>query len=584
MIKIKGIGASAGIAKGKAFYFSKEELLIPRKRINYEDISREIYRLEEALIQTRKEIINLQKKISESLGYEEAKIFEAHMLVLEDRMLIEEVIKQIKSHRVNVEFAFYQSIKKYTQVLKGLDDEYLKERASDIEDVAKRVLRKLLKKDFLSLEGFKEKAIIVAHDLSPSDTALLPKSNILGFVTDVGGRTSHTAIIARSLEIPAVVGTEIATEKIKGGETLIVDGSEGIVYVNPTAKKIEEYEKKLLASKRIVFHIPKTASSQTKDGKKVVLSANIELPEELDSLSFYGAEGIGLYRTEYIFLGRKKLPSEDEQYKAYINVARRAKPHSVIIRTIDIGGDKFLSKPEVPHEFTPFLGWRAIRFCLANPHIFKTQLKAILRASREGNVKIMFPMISGVEELKEAKKILEECKEELRRERKRFDEKIPVGVMIEVPSAALTAEILAKECDFFSIGTNDLIQYSLAVDRANEKVAYLYEPAHPAVLKLIKNVIRAAHTQGIKVGMCGEMAGDPLFTLLLLGMGLDEFSMPPPSIPKVKEVIREVTFQEAEKIASLVLNFSTPREIEKFLQEKLKEILKDNYNKIFISR
>lgn len=585
MLKIKGIGASAGIAKGKAFYFSKEELLIPRKKITYEDISREIYRLEEALIQTRKEIINLQKKLSESLGYEEAKIFEAHMLVLEDRMLIEEVINQIKSHRVNVEFAFYQSIKKYTQVLKGLDDEYLKERASDIEDVAKRVLRKLLKKDFLSLEGFKEKAIIVAHDLSPSDTALLPKSNILGFVTDVGGRTSHTAIIARSLEIPAVVGTEIATEKIKGGETLIVDGSEGIVYVNPTAKKIEEYEKKkLLVSKRIFLHVPKSVPSQTKDGKRIVLSANIELPEELDSLSFYGAEGIGLYRTEYIFLGRKKLPSEDEQYKAYVNVARRAKPHSVIIRTIDIGGDKFLSKPEVPREFTPFLGWRAIRFCLANPHIFKTQLKAILRASREGNVKIMFPMISGVEELKEAKKILEECKEELRRERKRFDEKIPVGVMIEVPSAALTAEILAKECDFFSIGTNDLIQYALAVDRADEKVAYLYEPAHPAVLKLIKNVIRSAYREGIKVGMCGEMAGDPLFTLLLLGMGLDEFSMPPPSIPKVKEVIREVTFQEAEKIASLVLNFSTPREIEKFLQEKLKEILKDNYNKIFISR
>jgi len=580
MIRIKGIGASPGVVKGKAFYFSKEEFFIPRRKIDYADISREIYHLEEALIQTRREIADLQKKISDSLGYKEAKIFEAHMLVLEDRMLIEEVIKQIKNQRVNVEFAFYQSIKKYTQILRELDDEYLKERASDIEDVAKRVLRKLLKKDFLSLEGIKEKVIVVAHDLSPSDTALLPKSNVLGFITDVGGRTSHTAIIARSLEIPAVVGTEIATSKIKGGETVIVDGTEGIVYVNPTTKKIKEYEKK---RSTIVKKIPiaKSIPSQTKDGKKIILSANIELPEELSSLVTYGAEGIGLYRTEYIFLGRKELPSEDEQYKAYVNVARKVKPHSVIIRTIDIGGDKFLSKPRVPYEFTPFLGWRAIRFCLANPHIFKTQLRAILRASGEGNVKIMFPMISGIEELKEAKKILKECKEELRRERKRFDENIAVGVMIEVPSAALIAEILAKECDFFSIGTNDLIQYSLAVDRADEKVAYLYEPAHPAVLRLIRNVIREAHAQGIWVGMCGEMAGDPLFTPLLLGLGLDEFSMPPPSIPKVKELICELTFMQAEEIALRALNFSTPKEVEKFLQEKVKEILKDKFHKIF---
>ncbi|OQX82195.1 MAG: phosphoenolpyruvate--protein phosphotransferase [Candidatus Omnitrophica bacterium 4484_70.1] len=580
MIRIKGIGASPGVVKGKAFYFSKEEFFIPRRKIDYADISREIYHLEEALIQTRREIADLQKKISDSLGYKEAKIFEAHMLVLEDRMLIEEVIKQIKNQRVNVEFAFYQSIKKYTQTLRELDDEYLKERSSDIEDVAKRVLRKLLKKDFLSLEGIKEKVIVVAHNLSPSDTALLPKSNVLGFITDVGGRTSHTAIIARSLEIPAVVGTEIATSKIKGGETVIVDGTEGIVYVNPTTKKIKEYEKK---RSTIVKKIPvaKSIPSQTKDGKKIILSANIELPEELSSLVTYGAEGIGLYRTEYIFLGRKELPSEDEQYKAYVNVARKVRPHSVIIRTIDIGGDKFLSKPQVPYEFTPFLGWRAIRFCLANPHIFKTQLRAILRASGEGNVKIMFPMISGIEELKEAKKILKECKEELRRERKRFDENIAVGVMIEVPSAALIAEILAKECDFFSIGTNDLIQYSLAVDRADEKVAYLYEPAHPAVLRLIRNVIREAHAQGIWVGMCGEMAGDPLFTPLLLGLGLDEFSMPPPSIPKVKELICELTFMEAEEIALRALNFSTPKEVEKFLQEKVREILKDKFHKIF---
>ncbi len=582
MIKIKGIGASAGIVIGKAFFYSGEDIFVPKKKITHEDISREIYRLEEALIETRREISTLHKKITQKMGYDHAKIFEAHMLVLEDRVLIEDVINQIKNLKVNVEYAFFQSIKRYVDTLKGLDDDYLKERAIDIEDVGKRVLKKLLKKDLRSLEKLKEKAIIVAHDLSPSETALLPKSNILGFVTDVGGRTSHTAIIARSLEIPAVVGTEIITQKVKGGETLIVDGSEGVVYINPTSKKIEEYQKKIIKVSRAIhaIYIPKTVKAETKDGRRVTVSANIELPEELNTLDNYGAEGIGLYRTEYMFLGRRDLPSEDEQFKAYYNVARRIKPYSVIIRTIDIGGDKFLSKPEVPKEFTPFLGWRAIRFCLANPHIFKTQLKAILRASVEGNVKIMFPMISGVEELKEAKRILEECKNELRKERKKFNENTSIGVMIEVPSAALTADILAKECDFFSIGTNDLIQYAIAVDRADEKVAYLYEPAHPGVLRLIRDVINAAHKNSIWVGMCGEMAGDPLFAVLLLGMGLDEFSMPPPAIPKVKEIIRTVTFKQASDIAQEILKFSTSREVEKFLQNRLREILGNNYYKL----
>jgi len=581
MSKIKGISASIGIVIGKAFFIGTEDLDVPRHKIAYEDLSREIYRLEEALIETRKEIAKLQKRIAENMGSEHGKIFEAHMLVLEDRILIEDIINLIKDKKVNVEYAFSQSIRKYSDTLKKLDDDYLRERATDIEDVAKRVLHKLLKKETMTLEQLKEKVIIVAHDLSPSETAVLPKNKILGFVTDIGGRTSHTAIIARNLGMPAVVGTEIITQKIKQGDTLIIDGKEGLVYVNPTEKQLEGYKKKKAVIKKgtRAIHIPKYLKAHTKDGKRVVISANIELPEELPLVDVFRAEGIGLYRTEYMFLGRRDLPTEEEQFNAYANVIKKANPHQVIVRTIDIGGDKFLSKPEVPREMTPFLGWRAIRFCLANPQIFKAQLRAILRASVEGEVRIMFPMISGVEELRQAKAILDECKRELKKSHKKFKDDLEVGVMIEVPSAALTADVLAKECDFFSIGTNDLIQYSLAVDRADEKVAYLYEPAHPAVMKLIRNVIACAHNNNIWSGMCGEMAGESLFTVLLLGMGLDEFSMPPPRIPRVKELISKLNVSDAEKMVDKCLSFSTARELEKFLQDSVKHLLKDDYQK-----
>lgn len=585
MIKLKGIAASGGISIGKAFYVGKEEIIVPKSKISHEDISREIYRLEEALIDTRKTIGSLQKRIADEMGYDHAQIFEVHMLVLEDRMLIEDIIMQIKNKKVNVEYAFSQSLDKYTNTLRKLDDEYLRERALDIEDVGKRVLRRMLKQERVPLDKLKEEVVIVAYDLSPTDTVALPKDKVLGFVIDIGGRTSHTAIIARSLSIPAVVGTEIANRSVKGDEILIVDGFEGLVYINPTEKVLKEYQKKLKDLSKVskAIHISRLLKAETKDGKSIVVSANIELPEELSLIKRYGAEGIGLYRTEFLFLGRRVLPLEEEQYKAYLEVAKKVRSHSIIIRTIDIGGDKFLSKPDMPREMTPFLGWRAIRFCLANTQIFKVQLRAILRASSEGNIKIMFPMISGVEELREAKKILEECKKELRKENKKFDEKIALGAMIEVPSAALTADILAKECDFFSIGTNDLIQYSLAVDRADEKVAYLYEPAHPAVLKLVSVIIEAAHRNNIWVGMCGEMAGEFLFSVLLVGLGLDEFSMPPPTIPGVKEIIRHISFKDAQKIAQGALNFSTSREVERFLQEQMKRILKNDFYK-FVNR
>lgn len=584
MIKIKGIGVSGGVGIGKVLVLRKDEVTVPKRRISHDEISREIYHLEEALMETRREISNLQKKIFNEIGFEHSRIFEAHYLVLEDRVLIEDVIKQIKTKKVNVEYAFSESIKKYVDTLLKLKDEYLRERVVDIEDIARRVLRTMLKEKTLSLSDLKEKVVIVSHDLGPSQTASLPKENVLGFVTDVGGRTSHTAIIARGLQIPAVVGLEVATDNIRSGDKIIVDGSEGFIIVRPTDRVLKEYRKKsTLYDKEIkAIHIPKAVKVCTKDGKVIVVSGNIELPEEIPLIKKYGAEGIGLYRTEYIFLGRRDLPSEEEQYKAYLKVAKEVSPHSVIFRTIDIGGDKFLSQPEVPHEISPFLGWRAIRFCLARPEVFKVQLRAILRASAGKNVKLMFPMISGIEELRKAKVLLEKCKKELKKEGKKFDDNISVGVMIEVPSAALTADILAKECDFFSIGTNDLIQYSLAVDRTNEKVAYLYEPGHPAVLRLIKRVIEAARQNDIWVGMCGEMSGEPIFSFLLLGMGLDEFSMSIPQVPKVKELISNINLKDAKAALQGALKLSTSKEVVKYLQNELKKILGDNFYRILM--
>jgi phosphoenolpyruvate-protein phosphotransferase (PTS system enzyme I) len=581
MIKRKGIVASGGVGIGKAYLIREDDLFVPKKTIAYSEISREIYRFEEALIKTRRQISVIQEKISKEIGFDHGRIFEAHFLVLEDRVLIEDVIKQIKNNRVNVEYAFSQSIKKYIDTLLKLNDEYLRERVVDIKDIARRVIKAMLKEKSAKLMSLKNKSVIVAHDLTPSQAADIPKEKVIAFITDVGGRTSHTAIIARSLGIPAVVGLKNITKNIKEADNVIVDGFSGMVVVKPTKKTLSDYKKKINRySKEIkAAKKPKIGKAITKDGKQIDVSANIELPEELGLVKKYGADGVGLYRTEYIFLGKREMPSEDQQYKAYLNVAQKSSPESVIIRTIDIGGDKFLSHSDVPQEMSPFLGWRAIRFCLARPSIFKAQVRAILRASAQGNVKMMFPMISGIEELLQAKKVVASCKRELRKEKKKFDENIKIGAMIEIPSAALTSDILAKECDFFSIGTNDLIQYSLAVDRANEKVAYLYQPAHPAVLRLIKNIVEGAHKANIWVGMCGEMSAEPALAFFLLGLGLDEFSMPPPQVLKIKELIQRVKFSDAEAAAAKAVNLSTIKEVEKYLKGRLKKILdKDFFN------
>ncbi|MBU0881322.1 MAG: phosphoenolpyruvate--protein phosphotransferase [Candidatus Omnitrophica bacterium] len=574
---LKGIPASPGIVSGKAFLYGREQYTISRRPVKEEQIQNELKRFKDALVQTKNEILDIKKRISEEMSAKHAQIFSAHLLVIEDSMLIEEVISKLKKEKLSIEYIFQDVLRRYIKVFSEMDDEYLKERISDINDVGRRILRNLIgaREDVLS--NLKEKVIVIAYDLSPSDTATMHKRNVKGFATDIGGRTSHTAIMAKSLEIPAVVGLEILTKKVESGDEIIIDGTHGIIVVNPaprTMKKYEQDREKFIAFVKHLLDL-KDLPCVTLDGKNIGLAANIEVPEDVPSVMAHGADCIGLYRTEYFYMNRKDLPTEEEQFKAYSSVAKRMKPNPVTIRTMDLGGDKFLSQLDVPQQMNPFLGWRAIRFCLARPDIFKTQLRAILRASALGKLRLMYPMISGIGELKQANALLEDSKKELKKEGLAFDENMEVGAMIEVPSAALTSDILAKEADFFSIGTNDLIQYSLAVDRVNEKIAYLYEPAHPAILRLIKSVIDNGHKAGIWVGMCGEMAGDIIMTIILLGLGLDEFSTSPIASPEIKRVIRSVTISQAEEVAHGAMALSTGKEVETYAKKKLREIVPD---------
>jgi phosphotransferase system enzyme I (PtsI) len=456
-----------------------------------------------------------------------------------------------------------------------MQDSYLKGRAADIKDVGRRALRNLLGKERETLATLKEEVIVVAHDLSPSDTASMHKEKVIGFATDMGSKTSHTAIMARALEIPAVVGLKNITQEIQAFDTLIVDGSHGSVIINPDEATRKRYRKDRESFELLEHELLKLRDlpAQTLDGHRVTLAANIEVPDEIKYVKEHGGEGIGLYRTEFLYLGRDDLPSVDEQFKAYKEVAQKFSSHSVIIRTLDLGGDKFLSYLNLAPEMNPFLGLRAIRLCLADIPLFKDQLRAILRASPYGNLKIMYPMISGVEEVKRANQILTEVKEELKKKGTPFNENLEVGAMIEIPSAALTCESIAQEVDFFSIGTNDLIQYALAADRVNENIAYLYQPLHPAILQLLKKIIDGAHRAGIWVGMCGEMAGEPLFTPILLGLGLDELSMSPVVVPEVKKIVRSLTLQEAKELSRKALELPTAQEIRALLKERIKKFM-----------
>jgi phosphotransferase system enzyme I (PtsI) len=503
---------------------------------------------------------------------EYAKIFEAHLLVLEDPFFIVEVTRKIREELVNVEYALWEVLQGITKDFSSLSDDYIRERAIDIYDVGRRILQNLMKSKKVSSIDLQEDVIVVAHNLTPSDTAQMHKKRVIGFATDVGGRTSHTAILARALEIPAVVGLEDVTSLIRRGDTLIVDGNQGRVIINPDAATLRKYQEMKQEYESFVSELDELRDlpAVTKDGYRIELSSNIEIPEEIELIKKHGADGIGLYRTEFLYLDRDGFPSEEEQMEAYSRVASAMKPLPVIIRTLDLGGDKFSGLTASP-ELNPFLGLRAIRFCLDRVDVFKQQLRAILRASVYGNLKIMFPMISGVEELRQAKRTLEEVKSELRDKGIPFNEEMEVGIMIEIPSAAISADILAKEVDFFSIGTNDLIQYALAVDRGNEKVAYLYDPLHPGVLRLIRQTIEAAHREGKWVGMCGEMAGDPLFSMILIGLGLDEFSVSGVAIPEIKEIIRSIDLVEARALAREALKLTSSEEIRNIVSKKFSD-------------
>ena len=572
----KGIAASPGIAMGKAYILEKEEYCILEYKIKKEEVEQELKRFETAVENSKKDLGKIKKRVEEKMGEKEAYIFQAHLYILEDPLFIQDITRRIKRHRLNAETAVKRTLDVFEAKFASARAEFIRRKFGDVEDVGEHILRNLLKRPTRTLSHLEENIIVVADDLAPSDTASMQKGRIMGFATNVGGRTSHSAIMARSMEIPAVVGLRDITKKVEPGSVVILDGNTGLVIINPGSQQLENYRKK---KKRFISHkkslkILKSLPAQTLDGREVSLAANIAAPEEVELAVREGAEGIGLYRTEYLYMNRSSLPSEDEQVEAYKKVLEKAGSNSVIIRTLDLGGDKFISQFPVPAEINPFMGWRAIRLCLERVDIFETQLRAILRASRFGNGKIMYPMISGVEEIRKVNQILAGIKEKLRREGTPFAENVETGIMIEIPSAAVIADLLAKEVDFFSLGTNDLIQYSLAVDRVNEKVAYLYQPLHPSILRLIDNVIKCAHRENIWVGVCGEMASDPLSVLILLGLGVDEFSVAPTSLLEIKKIIRSTKWEETQEIAVKMLKSKTSHEAKKLAERKLSQRIK----------
>ena len=562
--RFEGAGVSPGISLGKVHVVRDEFDEVVRYPIASSQVPDEIGRFETALIQTRMQILEMQQRIAESIGAKDAAIFDAHLLVVEDRTLIDEVLRKLETDLCNVEWVFQEVATRYAETLNKIDDPYLRERALDIQDVTKRVIRNLQGKAPKTFIPLDEPHILVTHNLTPSDTASIDRANVLGIATDLGSRTSHTAILARSLNIPAIVGLHDITAKLETGQQVLLDGNDGWLILDPMPETLAQYAKIESRRARITAQLKelRETTSTTRDGRHIVLSANIELPEDVDAVKANGAEGIGLYRTEFLYLNRPTLPTEEEQYRTYRKVAERVCPEPLIIRTFDLGGDKLApGTVDIGDELNPFLGWRAIRFCLENVEIFKTQLRAILRASAVGNVKIMFPMISGVDELRRATAVLEECKEELRNSKMDMAERLEVGAMIEIPSAAICASVLASEVDFFSIGTNDLIQYALAVDRVNEKIAYLYEPTHPAVLRLLKMISDAAHGNDLWVGVCGEMAGDVALIPLLLGLGMDELSTAAILVPRVKRAVQSLAIPECRQLVEETFKLNTASEI-----------------------
>ena len=571
---ISGILVSPGIAFGKALLLKEDEIVINRKKISADQVEQEVERFKAGRAKASEQLEAIKTKAEASLGEEKAAIFEGHIMLLEDEELEQEIIALIKDEHASADAAAYSVIEGQAKALEELDDEYLKERAADVRDIGKRLLKNILGLTIVDLSAIQEEVILVATDLTPSETAQLNLDKVLGFITDLGGRTSHTSIMARSLELPAIVGTSDVTKQVQNGDYLILDAVNNKVYLNPTADIIEQLKAvntQYITEKNDLAKL-KDLPAITLDGHQVEVVANIGTVRDIAGAERNGAEGVGLYRTEFLFMDRDSLPTEEEQFQAYKAVAEAMGSQAVIVRTMDIGGDKDLPYMNLPKEENPFLGWRAIRIAMDRKEILHAQLRAILRASAFGKLRIMFPMIISVEEVRELKAELELLKGQLREENKAFDETIEVGVMVETPAAAVIAHHLAKEVDFFSIGTNDLTQYTLAVDRGNELISHLYNPMSPSVLGLIKQVIDASHAEGKWTGMCGELAGDERATLLLLGMGLDEFSMSAISIPRIKKIIRNTNFEDVKVLAEQALAQPTADElmtlVNKFIEEK----------------
>lgn len=568
---MKGLGTSPGIGIGKIFLYKEVKLEIERKSI--EDFNLELERFSQAMEKAKAEIDCLYDSTVKSIGEKEAEIFSAHKMMLEDPEFIKGVEEKIKNEKINAESAVKETADAFIALFENIEDEYLKARAVDLKDVSYRVLRILLNKENVDLLSIDEKSIIVAEDLTPSDTASMNKDMVVGLVTELGGRTSHTSIIARTLEIPAIAGIENITEKVSHGDMIIIDGDIGELILNPTKEELDLYRNKFqeenLLKEKLKDMIGKESCS--KDGYKVEIVGNIGSPSDVDKVLEKDGEGVGLFRSEFLYMDNDALPKEDEQFEAYKEVALKLKNRPLIIRTLDVGGDKEIPYLNLPKEMNPFLGYRAIRVGLDRPEILKTQLRAIYRASHYGNLKIMFPMISSIEEVREAKKIAKEVRKELKKEEIPFLEDVEVGIMVEIPAVAVHARAFAKEVDFFSIGTNDLIQYTTAVDRGNQNISHLYNQYHPAVLRLIKMTIDGGHKEGIWVGMCGEVAGDKKLVPVLLAMGLDEFSMSSGSILRARSQIRDTSKEEVEKHIDIILNLSTAEDVENYID---KDILK----------
>jgi phosphotransferase system enzyme I (PtsI) len=578
--QFQGVPTSPGIVFGDIYISQTHQRPIERRVLASEELEAETHRFRDALERAKTEISTLQSRTEESIGQNNAEIFETHRLMLDDDMIVDGTLQRIRDDKVNAEHAFSETMQVLEHSLSQSHSDHFKLRTQDLRDIKRRVLTHLQGQSYGSLANLEKPAVIVSHELTPSDTVEMDREKVAGFATDIGGKTSHAAIMARALRIPSVVGLGDISKQVENGDPAIIDGTKGMVIVHPSEKTISTYQNRLKEYLSSTHRLEKIRDlpARTQDGKDIELSANIEFPEESRTIQESGGYGVGLYRTEYLYMTRSTLPSEEEQYQEYVSIIESLGDHPLIIRTLDVGGDKLPATIELPPEENPFLGARGVRLYMTHETLFRTQLRAIYRASVRGNVRILLPMISSVSEMRYCKDQIEQVKRDLEHEGLDHRNRIPLGATIEVPSSAVIADLIARECDFLSIGTNDLIQYTLAVDRGNEHVAHLYQGYHPAVLRFIQDIIQRGHQEGVWVGMCGELASDPLATMVLIGLGLDEFSVSPVSILLVKEIIRRVDYTECEKLTQRVLSFHTTKEVQTYLQTIMRRKFKDLQN------